>query len=148
MMMQASCSCFIYALLLITPVHGYDLLINASAGGGFYLDMMDGATNETIGRMYQDPIFDSTGTRIGTNQGYVYYFDNPENDTEMNSNSNRYMFLDGGNSIMLNSFIVASGGIPSVRSYLGSLSLPAPPSPPSAQVVSSLAISVSKCSRQ
>jgi len=110
MMMQASCSCFIYALLLITPVHGYDLLINASAGGGFYLDMMDGVTNETIGRMYQDPVFDSTGTRIGTNQGYVYYFDNPENDTEMNSNSNRYMFLDGGNLIMLNSFIVSGTG--------------------------------------
>ena len=109
-MMQASCSCFIYALLLITPVHGYDLLINASAGGGFYLDMMDGATNETIGRMYQDPVFDSNGTRIGTNQGYVYYIGNPENATEMNSNSNWYMFLDGGNLIMLNSFIVAGTG--------------------------------------
>jgi hypothetical protein len=72
--------------------------------------MMDGATNETIGRMYQDPVFDSNGTRIGTNQGYVYYIGNPENATEMNSNSNWYMFLDGGNLIMLNSFIVAGTG--------------------------------------
>ena len=89
---------------------GYDLLINASAACGFYLDMMDGATNETIGRMYQDPVFESTGTRIGTNQGYVYYFGNPENATKMNSNSNWYMFLDGGNLIMLNSFIVSGTG--------------------------------------
>jgi hypothetical protein len=91
-------------------VHGYDLLINAS--GGFYLDIVDSATNVTIGGMFQDPVFDSSGSRrIGTNQGYEYYFDNPDmNATEMKSNSNRYMFLDGGNLIMLNSFIVAGTG--------------------------------------
>lgn len=111
-MMRSVTYASLLSYLTVAPrgfIHGYDLLINAS--GGFFLDIVDSATNVTIGGMFQDPVFDSTGTRIGTNQGYEYYFDNPDmNATKMNSNSNRYMFLDGGNLIMLNSFIVAGTG--------------------------------------
>ncbi|KAL3800908.1 hypothetical protein ACHAW5_009918 [Stephanodiscus triporus] len=98
--------------LLSYPVRGYDFLINDTAPGGYYTDILDGGTNEVIGGLYQDAVFDSTGERIGTNRGCAYYFDDVDGDPEWpwKYNVNEYMFLDGGDCIYLETYIVACTG--------------------------------------
>jgi hypothetical protein len=82
--------------------------VNSSGGGDFYRNLYNGfgETKEVIGSMYQDPVFDSSGTRVGTLQGYSYYFGTDWKEW----NSNAWMFLDGGELILLGTRIIAGTG--------------------------------------
>ncbi|KAL3784833.1 hypothetical protein ACHAW5_009052 [Stephanodiscus triporus] len=104
----ASSLALLLSNLPMTPVRGYDLLVNASGGGDFYRNLYNGfgETKEVIGGMYQDPVFDSSGARVGTLQGYSYYLGTDWKEW----NSNAWMFLDGGELILLGTRIIAGTG--------------------------------------
>ena len=93
--------------------------------GQYYRDILDGRTLDVIGGLFQDAVYDNSGegNRIGTAQGYAYYHDAPPRDDGANNNNNygwgqtswkwnvnKIMFLDEGDIILLDNYIIAATG--------------------------------------
>ena len=93
--------------------------------GQYYRDILDGRTLDVIGGLFQDAVYDNSGegNRIGTAQGYAYYHDAPPRDDGANINNNygwgqtswkwnvnKIMFLDEGDIILLDNYIIAATG--------------------------------------
>ena len=58
-------------LIWLQAVSSFDFRITGE--GGFFQYITDGDGNQ-IGARFLNPIYDKEGNRIGTNQGYTYYF--------------------------------------------------------------------------
>mmetsp|Transcript_8828 Transcript_8828/g.21444 ORF Transcript_8828/g.21444 Transcript_8828/m.21444 type:complete len:498 (-) Transcript_8828:240-1733(-) len=96
----------------------YDFRVTSE--GGFYdpITSLDDNTGEVvqIGERFQNPVYNSTGDRIGTNQGFGFDFPTANYTTEK-FNGNRVIYLEGGTLGLFNEVIVSAGGI--YREYAG-----------------------------
>ncbi len=85
----------------------YDFRITAE--GGFYDPILD-INGKQIGERFQNPVFNASNIRIGTNQGYVFNFPS-SNFAPSISHGNRLFYLEEGTLDVLNEVIVAASGI-------------------------------------
>ncbi|KAL7555038.1 hypothetical protein ACHAWF_018637 [Thalassiosira exigua] len=82
-----------------------------TAAGGWYDPIVDPDTGSQIGERFQNPVYLSNGTRVGTNQGYAFNF---PNDTGC---GNRIFYMIGGTMNVFNEFVVAATG--EYEAYVG-----------------------------
>lgn len=82
--------------------------------GGYSELILDPTTEEKLGELFQDQVLDSTSTKIGTNQGYQFFFPPPSEDDHPfvtnTVNGNRVLYLDGGTLNVFNEVIVHATG--------------------------------------
>jgi hypothetical protein len=94
-------------------------------GTGFSELILDHDTKKEIGNRFQDSVFDPSGKRIGTNQGYRFDFLNPPSDNYNYTTgkpfylANRFFYLEDGTLDVLNEVIVHGSGI--YKKYTGGL---------------------------
>ena len=91
----------------------YDFRITSE--GGFYDPILD-ANGMQIGERFQNPVYNSSNARIGTNQGYGFNFPVSTFAPPI-AHGNRLFYLEGGTLDVLNEAIVAASGI--YRKYDG-----------------------------
>lgn len=91
----------------------YDFRITSD--GGFWEAITDPDTGDAIGERFQNPVLDSNGTRIGTNQGYAFDFLDysfiAEKYTPKIGLGNRVFYLDDGVINVLDEIIVGATGV-------------------------------------
>ena len=85
----------------------YDFRITAE--GGFYDPILD-INGKQIGERFQNPVFNSSNVRIGTNQGYGFNFPS-SNFAPPIAHGNRLFYFEEGTLDVLNEVIVAASGI-------------------------------------
>lgn len=99
---------------LYTPTEGtYDFKITSD--GGYYA-AINNPEGGQIGERFQNPVFSSTGERVGTNQGYGFNFPLVEY-TRAIAQGNRIFYLDGGTLNVFNGIIAGATG--KYRAYKG-----------------------------
>ena len=99
---------------LYTPAEGtYDFKITSD--GGFYA-AINNPEGAQIGERFQNPVYNSAGERIGTNQGYGFNFPTVEY-TRAIFRGDRIFYLDGGTLNVLNQVIAGATG--KYRAYTG-----------------------------
>mmetsp|Transcript_34683 Transcript_34683/g.77815 ORF Transcript_34683/g.77815 Transcript_34683/m.77815 type:complete len:452 (-) Transcript_34683:686-2041(-) len=92
---------------LYTPTEGtYDFKITSD--GGYYA-AINNPEGGQIGERFQNPVFSSTGERVGTNQGYGFNFPLVEY-TRAIAQGNRIFYLDGGTLNVFNGIIAGATG--------------------------------------
>ena len=84
----------------------YDFRITSE--GGFFQYMNDGDGNQ-IGARFVNPIFAADGNRVGSNQGYTYYFP-PQSAYAAASFPTRTFYFKDGTITFVNEAIVAASG--------------------------------------
>lgn len=107
------------------PGSRYDFRITSE--GGWYDAILEPTSGEQIGERFQNPVYDPSGSRIGTNQGYGFNFvsseDNKQEYQKGNTTEyfqgNRIFYLEGGELNFFDQAIVYASGI--YREYSGGM---------------------------